>query len=90
MRGILLDALPQATETISYGLPTYKVAGHGRGGFVSFGAAKEHCALYGAALNAFPEEIGGYSVSKGTIRFPLDQPVPADLVRRLVQAKFAM
>ena len=88
MRAILIDVLPQAIETISYGIPTYKMLGHGRGGFVSFGAAKGHCALYGAALDAFPNEVATYSVSKGTIRFPLDRPVPADLVRRLVQAKF--
>jgi uncharacterized protein YdhG (YjbR/CyaY superfamily) len=88
LRGILTDALPQATETISYGIPTYRVPGHGRGGFVSFGAAKDHCALYGAPLDTYPHEVSAYSVSKGTIRFPLDRPVPADLVRRLVQAKF--
>jgi uncharacterized protein YdhG (YjbR/CyaY superfamily) len=88
MRAIIRAALPQATETISYGVPTYKVAGHGRGGFVSFGAAKNHCALYGPALDAFPDELSRYSTSKGTVRFPLDEPLPADLVRRLVLAKF--
>ena len=84
-RAVLREALPEAREVISYGLPTYKMPK----GFVSFGAAKNHCALYGPALQAFPDELRAYRTSKGTVQFPLDRPIPADLVRRLVQAKFA-
>jgi len=84
LRAAIRGALPDAQEVISYGMPTYKLAD----GFVSFGAAKRHCALYGAALDAFPDELQGYSTAKGTLRFPLDQPIPEALVRKLVQAKF--
>jgi len=83
-RAVIREALPDARETISYGVPTYKMPK----GFVSFGAAKRHCALYGPALDAFPDELAAYKTSKGTVQFPLDQPIPSDLVRRLVQAKF--
>ena len=53
---------------------------------VSIGAAKRHCALYGAALDAYPDELKAYSTSAGTVRFPLDQPIPGPR-RKLVEAK---
>ena len=84
LREAVRGAVPDAREVISYGMPTYKLPD----GFVSFGAAKHHCALYGAALDAFPDELQGYSTAKGTLRFPLDQPIPDALVRKLVRAKF--
>jgi uncharacterized protein YdhG (YjbR/CyaY superfamily) len=85
LRASVRAAAPAAAEVISYGIPTYKFSG----GFVSFGAAKRHCALYGVPLDAFPEEVRGFAMSKGTLRFPLDQPIPDELVRKLVQAKVA-
>jgi uncharacterized protein YdhG (YjbR/CyaY superfamily) len=83
LRAIIRAALPEAAEVISYGIPTYK---HG-GRMVSFGAAKRHCALYGSAMDAFAEELRDFQTSKGTLRFPLDKPIPEDLVRKLVVAK---
>jgi len=83
LRAIVRAAVPQAAEVISYGLPTYRLAGQ----IVSFGAAKRHCALYGAALDAYPDELRGFETGKGTLRFALDAPIPAELVRKLVQAK---
>jgi uncharacterized protein YdhG (YjbR/CyaY superfamily) len=85
LRAIIRAAVPGAAEVMSYGLPTYKL----RVGFVYFGAAKRHCALYGSALGAYAEELRGYDTSKGTVRFPLDQPIPEELVRKLVVAKAA-
>jgi uncharacterized protein YdhG (YjbR/CyaY superfamily) len=83
LRAAVLMAMPEANQVISYGIPTFKA----RGTMVSIGAAKRHCALYGAALHAYPDELKGYSTSKGTVRFPLDQPIPQDLVRKLVEAR---
>jgi uncharacterized protein YdhG (YjbR/CyaY superfamily) len=85
LRAAIRAAVPEATEGISYGIPTYKL----HGGMVSFGAAKRHCALYGSAMDAFSEELRNFGTSKGTVRFPLDQPIPSELVRKLVTAKFA-
>ena len=85
LRAVIRAALPEAAEVIAYGIPTYKL----RKGMVSFGAAKRHCALYGSAMDAFAEELRGFGTSKGTVRFALDQPIPEDLVRKLVVAKFA-
>jgi uncharacterized protein YdhG (YjbR/CyaY superfamily) len=57
-----------------------------------FGAATRHCALYGAIADmtdAFADELRGFDTSKGTVRFPLDQPIPEALVHKLVMAKVA-
>ncbi|MBV9543036.1 MAG: DUF1801 domain-containing protein, partial [Chloroflexi bacterium] len=72
-----------ATEVISYGMPTYK-RGRQR---VHFAAAKQHLALYGSAIEAFADELSGYKTLKGTVQFPLEQPLPRDLVRKLVSTK---
>jgi uncharacterized protein YdhG (YjbR/CyaY superfamily)/nitrogen-specific signal transduction histidine kinase len=85
LRAIIRAAVPDATEVISYGMPTYKF----RIGAVYFGAARNHCALYGSAMDLFADELRGFDTSKGTLRFPLDQPIPEDLVRRLVIATVA-
>ena len=68
-------------------MPTYKVGGKG---VVYFGAAKQHCALYGVTRDGFEEELAAYGdVSKGTVRFPLGERLPVDLVERLVLARVA-
>jgi uncharacterized protein YdhG (YjbR/CyaY superfamily) len=85
LRAAVRGAVPDAQEVISYGMPTYRLPS----GFVSFGAAQHHCALYGSALDSYPAELKAYSTAKGTVRFRLDQPIPEELVRKLVQAKFA-
>jgi uncharacterized protein YdhG (YjbR/CyaY superfamily) len=79
LRSIIHDVVPAATESISYGMPAYKLGASA----VYFAAAKRHCALYGVPL----AEVRGYKTSKGTLQLPLDQPVPAELVRELVLAK---
>jgi uncharacterized protein YdhG (YjbR/CyaY superfamily) len=85
LRASIRGAVPDAAEVISYGMPGYRFPG----GAVYFSAAKRHCALYGSALDAFPDELRGFETSKGTVRFPLDRPIPQELVRKLVAAKAA-
>ncbi len=86
LRAILRSILPDAAESISYGMPAYRL----RVGFVYFGAGRHHVALYGAAMGAFARELSDYNTSKGTVRFPLDQPLPEELVRKLVETKAAV
>ena len=84
LRKIVKAALPDATEKIAYNMPTYRLNNRN---VTYFGAAKKHCALYGVKRQGFEKELEPYGdVSKGTIRFPLADPLPADLVRRLVLA----
>ena len=78
--------LPGAQEAISYQIPTYKLHGGVRGLFRGW---KEHYSLYPATARlvaAFKDELAPYEVSKGTIRFPLSEPVPVKLIERI--AKF--
>jgi len=78
---------PEATETISYGIPAFK---HKRV-LVWFAAFSNHCSLFPTAsvIEAFKDELKGFSTSKGTIQFPTDKPLPAALVKKLVKARVA-
>ncbi|MFL5240795.1 MAG: iron chaperone [Gemmataceae bacterium] len=86
LRKTIRAAVPQAEECISYGLPAFRLDGKW---VVWFGAAANHCALYG--LRDFhKEELKDYNVSgKGTIRFQADNPLPASLIRKLIKARIA-
>ena len=80
-------ALPGAEECISYGMPGFR---HGGKVVVWMGAAAKHCSLFpGAIVQAHAADLKGYDVSKGTIRFQPDDPLPAALVRKLVKAAAA-
>jgi uncharacterized protein YdhG (YjbR/CyaY superfamily) len=85
VRDVIRAAAPEAIETMSYQIPTYRY----HGPLISFGAWKEHCALYGGTNEAFQDELRPYDTSKGTIRFRPESPLPADLVRRLILARMA-
>lgn len=76
---------PEATETISYRIPAFK---H-NGVLVWFAAFSNHCSLFPTAsvIEAFKNELKGFSTSKGTIQFPTDKPLPTALVKKLVMAR---
>ena len=78
---------PEATETISYRIPAFKC----NGVLVWFAAFRDHCSLFPTAsvIEAFRKELKGFSISKGTIQFPTDKPLPAALVKKLVKARVA-
>ena len=86
VRSTIRKALPGAEEAISYQIPAYKLRG---GAVLYFAAWKQHYSLYPAGermVAAFQDELAPYKVNKGTIRFPLSQPVPVKLIGRI--AKF--
>jgi uncharacterized protein YdhG (YjbR/CyaY superfamily) len=86
VRGAIGKAVPDAEECISYQIPAFKL--HGRV-LLYFAGWKEHFSVYPASdamIAAFDGELDGYRVSKGTLRFPLSQPVPVKLIGRI--AKF--
>lgn len=80
-------APPEATETISYGMPAFRL----KGVLVWFAAFSDHCSLFPTAsvIQAFKKELKGYSTSKGTIHFPTDKPLPPALVRKMVRMRVA-
>ena len=87
LRRQIKAAAPDAEECISYGIPAFRLDGQL---LVHFGAAAKHCAFYpGAIVDHFAEELAGYDTSKGTIRFPPDAPLPANLIRTIVRAQIA-
>jgi uncharacterized protein YdhG (YjbR/CyaY superfamily) len=83
LRQAIRDSAPTAEEAISYQMPTFKLNGN----LVWFAAFKNHIGFYPkpSAIETFREELFNYEVSKGTIRFPLDKPIPFDLVRKIVK-----
>ena len=88
IRATIRAAAPAtATEGISYGMPMFKY----KGLLVGFAAFAKHCSLFpGAApIAAFQAELKNYPTSKGTIQFPMDKPLPAALVKKLVKARVA-
>jgi uncharacterized protein YdhG (YjbR/CyaY superfamily) len=88
LRRQIRAAAPDAEECISYGIPAFRLDGTL---LVHFGAAAKHCAFYpGGIVERFAEELAGYDTSKGTIRFPPDAPLPADLIRTIVRAQLAL
>ena len=88
IRAAIRSALPpEATEGISYGIPTFNY----NGPLVWFAAFSNHCSLFpsAAVIEAFKDELKGFSTSKGTIHFPTDKPLPTALVKNLVKARIA-
>jgi uncharacterized protein YdhG (YjbR/CyaY superfamily) len=86
MRAAIRSAAPaEAVEIISYGIPAFK---HKRV-LVWYAAFSKHCSLFptAAVIEAFKEEPKGFVISKGTIQFPTDKPLPAALIKRLVKAR---
>ena len=83
IRVIIQAAAPEAEEVISYGMPAYKL----HTVLVYFAGYKAHIGFYptSSGIEAFQKEFLGYKNSKGAVQFPLDQPLPAELITRIVQ-----
>jgi uncharacterized protein YdhG (YjbR/CyaY superfamily) len=85
VRSTIRAALPRAEEVISYQIPAYRFEGRP---VLYFAGWKQHYSLYPAGerlVAAFKQELAGYTISKGTIRFPLDAPVPVRLIARIAR-----
>jgi len=89
IRKAVRAAAPGAQECISYGLPAFRLDGKG---LAAFGAAAGHCSFFpmsGKTVATLAKALEGYDTSKGTIRFPPGKPLPAALVKKLVEARIA-
>jgi uncharacterized protein YdhG (YjbR/CyaY superfamily) len=87
VRTAIRKAVPSAEELLSYNIPTYKLHGDA---VLYFGGWKHHYSLYPATsrvVAAFKSDLAGYEVRKGTIRFPLSEPVPAGLIARIAKLR---
>ena len=85
LRATIRAVAPEAEETISYGMPAYKW----KGALVYFAATNTHIGFYptSTGVAAFSDELAGYDCSKGTVRFSFNQPLPLDLIERMVRYK---
>ena len=77
---------PDAVESISYGMPTFKYRGRP---LIHFAAAKNHCAIYGDMVVAQHDLLEGYDTSKGTLRSPSNKPLPKTLLKKLLAGRKA-
>ncbi len=84
VRSIIKNAAPEAVELISYGIPTFKLSGKN---LVHFAGYEAHIGFYpgSAPIAVFADKLGGYETSKGTVRFPLDKPIPYDLIKEITE-----
>lgn len=84
MRDIITAAVPNAVESVSYGLVAYKLAGKP---LVYFGAFPNHIGFYATpnGHEAFKKDFSKYKQGKGSVQFPLDEPLPVDLIKRVVE-----
>src|SRR6266849_5073756 len=89
VRAMSRSAAPaEATEAISYGMPAFKY----KRSLVAFAAFSNHCSLFpmnSSLIKTFRKELEGFETSKGTIRFPVDKPLPVPLLKKLVKARVA-
>lgn len=82
LRKVIKKVAPSAEETINYGIPTFKLNGN----LVHFAAYKKHIGFYPtpSGIEKFKHEISKYKWAKGSVQFPLDKPIPFDLIRKIV------
>ncbi len=87
LRKIIRSVAPKAEECISYQLPAFRLNGRM---LVWFGAGVNYCSFYpGGIVDRFKKQLDGFSFSKGTIRFMPGNPLPTDLVKKIVEARIA-
>lgn len=87
LRAAIKETAPEAKEKFSYGIPTFTLNGN----LVHFAAFKTHIGFYPtpSGIEAFKDELAGYKQAKGSVQFPIDQPLPLELIRRIVAFRIA-
>jgi len=87
IRAVIKEAAPDAVEKISYQMPAFYLNGN----LVYFSAFKHHIGFYPipSGIEAFKQELSAYKRAKGSVQFPLDKPIPYDLIRKIVKYRVA-
>ncbi len=87
IRAVIREAAPGAVEKISYKMPSF----YQNGNLVWFGLHTRHIGFYptGEGIEAFKDQLASFKISKGAVQFPLDQPIPYDLIRKMVEHRVA-
>ena len=87
LRQAILRVLPDAEQGISYGVPAFKVRGKTVAGFAAFKNHLSYLPHSGSVFPELPEELAGYSMSSGALRFEIDNPLPQELVEKLIAVR---
>jgi uncharacterized protein YdhG (YjbR/CyaY superfamily) len=89
LRRAILDVVPEADEVISYGLPAFRVNGQTVAGFAAFKSHLSYLPFSGSVLGQLTVELEGYEMTKSSLHFAVDQPLPKALVQKLIDVRLA-
>jgi uncharacterized protein YdhG (YjbR/CyaY superfamily) len=89
LRRTILEIVPDAEQVISYRVPAFRVDGQTVAGFAAFKDHLSYLPFSGSVLPQLANELGGYTMTKSALHFPVDQPLPKALVEQLIRARFA-
>jgi uncharacterized protein YdhG (YjbR/CyaY superfamily) len=87
LRLSILEVVPEAEQGISYGMPAFKVEGKTVAGFAAFKHHLSYLPHSGSVLTSLADDVADYETSKGSLRFPVDKPLPRQLVKKLVRTR---
>ena len=87
LRTSILAVLPDAEQGLAYGVPAFKVGGKTVAGFAAFKSHLSYLPHSGSVLTEIGDEVAGYDISKGSLKFPIDKPLPKRLVKKLIEAR---
>ncbi len=89
LRRAILEVVPEAEQVISYGVPAFRVRGKTVAGFAAFKTHLSYLPFSGSVLGQLGDELDGYTMTKSSLHFPLDRPLPKVLVKKLIAARLA-
>jgi len=84
LRQTIRSIVPEAEESISYGMPAYRLRGKVIAGFAAFKNHLSYLPHSGSVFDEIPDDVAGYVTSKGALQFPIDRPLPKALVKKLI------
>jgi uncharacterized protein YdhG (YjbR/CyaY superfamily) len=89
LRHTILDVIPDAEQGISYGMPAFRVQGKTVAGFAAFNDHLSYLPHSGTVLGQLADDLAGYTMTKGSLHFPVDRPLPKAVVERLVAVRLS-
>ena len=87
LRRTILEVVPQAEQCISYGMPAFKLQGKTVAGFAAFKHHLSYLPHSGSVLTALGDDLAGYDMTKGSLHFAIDRPLPKRLVKKLITTR---
>jgi len=89
LRRMILEIVPEAEQVISYRVPAFRVAGKTVAGFAAFRDHLSYLPFSGSVLGQLADDLGGYTMTKSALHFPVDRPLPKALVKKLIRVRLA-